>query len=272
MIAGCLTLATGIAGLLFLASLQPVYQSKTFDQWFLSSFNGVGVMMQSSPYPAFDFVPVDRARFLEPFRAMGEPAVDRLADIVGRRDSGRYRAYKKVHSRLPGTIARRLPLPLDPKTTRKRAAAILVLMGTEARPAIPMLLRHLEDRSPDVRFAAAQTLWALVGPEDTNAVPVLTRALEDTDPTTRWVVVRALFKIEPEPTQTLPALIEALKDTDESRRLYAAERLARFQSIDAPEVIPALEAACADSNSQVRRAANHALKAMLLNLAETEQE
>lgn len=71
----------------------------------------------------------------------------------------------------------------DPSTrVRETAARALKGAGTEARPAVPHLVKALKDESFTVRLGAAESLGYIVDPTDETcriAVPALAEALED---------------------------------------------------------------------------------------------
>ncbi len=213
-----------------------------------------------TPYAAFNIQPVNRSQFLEPFRAMGTPGVERLAQMIGRRETTLIELYRTCHSKLPRGVAGQLPVPLNAKRVREQAAAILIMLGEQSRTATPTILKHLRSQDPEIRLMAAEVLMPLVGPQDGQVVSELLKPLNDQDGRVRWLILQAHFKIESEPLQTIPVLLKELNHPEESHRLYSAERLARFLPEEAERIQPALEQAQTDPSSTVRRAASYALQ------------
>ena len=64
---------------------------------------------------------------------------------------------------------------------RLKGVEVLGRMGSAAEPAVPDLVRLLDDADPEVRKAAARTLGR-IGPTAEAAVPALMRALFDSTP------------------------------------------------------------------------------------------
>jgi len=183
---------------------------------------------------------------------------------------------------------------LSDPDVRSRLAAVdaLELMGEEAIPAIPALVRALSDTNRFVRWSAARTLGKLApqgaktaipaltrlfspredldvrlavadalkqfGSQAREAVPTLTEGVNRGDDTSRIAAMRTLEAIGTDSTPALPAIARELKNPDPRVRRAAAEVLGRFRSLAtrfAPQLRPLLE----DSDPDVRRAASEAL-------------
>ena len=140
------------------------------------------------------------------------------------------------------------------------AARCLESIGSEAKPAIPLLIELLNDEDKHVRDAAADALGA-IGPAAKAAVPALAQLLKDGDWPIRRVAATALGKMGPEARPAIPALMEMLKATRWIERSEAASALGKIGS-DAKPAVPALEALLKDENKGVRKAARDALNSI----------
>ncbi len=76
-------------------------------------------------------------------------------------------------------------------TVRRKAAATLGNMGSEAKAVVPALIEALKDKDPGVRREAAYGLGR-IGPEAKAAVPALIEALKDKDGFVRERAMKAL--------------------------------------------------------------------------------
>lgn len=147
------------------------------------------------------------------------------------------------------------PLLFDADAGVREAAALALGLTGDTQAGIELLLERLREPGtpPDSKRLAAA---ALGGMEARPAVPGLTGLLSDRDGRVRRWAVAALGEIADEqavkPLGTLLA-----KDPDPGVRLEAAFRLGKFGGAAAR---PALTAALADANEDVRRVAAAGLK------------
>jgi len=146
-------------------------------------------------------------------------------------------------------------LLFDPDPGVREAAAMALGLTGDTQAGLELLLERMREPgtpSDSKRLAAA----ALGGMEARTAVPVLTKLLADRDPRVRRWAVAALGEIADQ--QTVAPLSKVLaRDSDPGVRVEAAFRLGKFGGEAAR---PALAAALKDSNADVRRLANAALK------------
>ena len=107
----------------------------------------------------------------------------------------------------------------------------------------------------------ANAVWDLSIPKSNAmpAVPSLLRNLQDTNHLVRWHSASTLGAITYNPVVVVPALIRALEDSDGAVAEAAARALGAFGS-DAKQAIPALWAASQHKDSRVSSAAAAALK------------
>ena len=108
---------------------------------------------------------------------------------------------------------------LDDESAANRAAAANTLAGYRRGldPAIPPLLRHLEDAGLPVRDACAGALRKIQPPAVTPAVaPAVIAALQTPDRIARENLVTLLGRLKPDPRAAVPALIAVLREPIDS--------------------------------------------------------
>ena len=127
---------------------------------------------------------------------------------------------------------------------RRAASEALVSMGS---PAITPLIDALQDRNPDVRWAAIRALGKLGDP---TAIKPVTKALRDKDSGVRKTAAEALGKIGD--ARATAALITAVGDEDWSVRQAAVESLGKIGN---PKAVDAVVNTLRDGYSDVRQAA-----------------
>ncbi len=129
---------------------------------------------------------------------------------------------------------------------RETAAAGLLRLGPEARPAASSLLATLADPRPHIRAMVAGQLGSVLPPGDpgrNDAVPALTRLLGDRSPEVRQRAASTLAEFGRREI-ALPVLIESLREPDYLIRVYALwsiERIGPRAASDALAEVVALE-------------------------------
>ncbi len=142
-------------------------------------------------------------------------------------------------------------------TIRYMAARALGKIGPEARAAIPILIKLLDDRDMMLRWAAAGSL-AEIGPRDSTVLLALERAMNDT--TDENLAQRAATALRMIGEAAVPVLLNALHSRDPDVRGRAAGALAQIGT-PAMAVIPDLErAAKLDDDSLVRQVLEGAIQ------------
>jgi len=101
---------------------------------------------------------------------------------------------------------------------------VIGYLGTNAGPAIPTLLRYLEDPDPKKADEAAQSLGA-ISLQPALVVAALARHLEDRNMERRPSAVRALSRFGREAQPAVPALLRILNDTDWNLRELATNAI-----------------------------------------------
>jgi HEAT repeat protein len=149
-----------------------------------------------------------------------------------------------------------------------QAANTLKFMGSNAKPALPDLIKTLShDRLYDGcgtfayyftrRIAPFETLSSM-GAAAQTAVPALHDALSDSDPLIRLVAAEALWKIDPQAKAAVRAMTMALRDRCALVRLRAADGLAGVGP-SAKESVSTLLEVMSDEYDEVRA---HAIMAL----------
>ena len=93
--------------------------------------------------------------------------------------------------------------------TRMKARKALATLG---KPAVSSLMQALENSQLDhLRWEAAKTLGAI---RDARAIPILVKALEDRDPDVAWLAAEALIMLKK--TAWAPLLHELIKSGSDS--------------------------------------------------------
>jgi HEAT repeat protein len=126
-----------------------------------------------------------------------------------------------------------------------------------ALPALPELIRLLDDPDPVIRWNAARTLGK-IGPKAKDAVPHLVKALGQADVAVREHAAEALGDIGPEAQAAIPDLIRVLDDKEPKVRRDAARSLGLMGTV-ARSAVPALKGLLKDPQEMVRDAAQKAL-------------
>ena len=124
-------------------------------------------------------------------------------------------------------------LQSDNVVIRAHAAKAIGHLGSNALPAIPLLLQYVTNVADmDVAEAAAATLGTL-GFEPDRVVPALSNALHSPPPLIRRTAVRALGRFATNSAAARPALAIALVDPEASVRALATNALLKI----APEYL-----------------------------------
>ncbi len=132
-----------------------------------------------------------------------------------------------------------------PSVRNLQALSGFQALGSEAKDAVPALLKIFEaDTSPDSRRSAALAL-GYIGPDARAAVPFLLAAVSDTNASgqnisrVRSGAVFALGGIHADPQLVVPVLTKALNDEDYSVQDQAMWALGHFGA-DAKAALPEL--------------------------------
>jgi hypothetical protein len=114
---------------------------------------------------------------------------------------------------------------------RNFAALSLSLLGTNARPAVPILIGYL--RATNMLAACAATSLGMLRQEPQLVVQALISALLDSRPEVRCAAAHALEQFGDQARSAQPALLSLLNDTDDRTRHVATNALRKI----APEAL-----------------------------------
>ena len=202
-------------------------------------------------------------RELARFGAAATGALPALNDVLQSSDHASRLWARYAIARITGDLPAHLHVFIAALTDRTAlfpgmAAAALAGFGPVAAPAVPHLIREMQDADAEYRWSAAGAL-AAIGPAAVEAVPSLSVALDDPDEKVRWYAAWALGEIGPAAADAVPALIAALNDIDDDVRGYAAHALGNIGGPASHVALPALRALQSDDNPNLYIAATEAL-------------
>jgi HEAT repeat protein len=219
---GAALLILALAGVWLNRPERPVvYQGKDVWTW---------TLQLESPTPA------DRQVAIAALHALGPAAVPPLVSKLRAGPSLARQVREWLGARLPGALGRNLTKNLPPTNyleTRGTAAAGLKVLGTNAAPAVPALLRAMRGGEPRVLWNAAGALGDIGGPAALGLVPLL----NDPNPLVRRGAIFALGEMGPAALPAVPALVRQLGDNDPTYRGAIAFTLSRIGPVAGPGVM-----------------------------------
>ncbi len=190
--------------------------------------------------------------------ALGTNALPALQRHLVARDSTLGRWVSASQNRLPRRLwvpAMQVTRARDALERRWQAAVALAVLGPAAAPALPELVRALEDPEPRVGTAAAEALSRLGPP----AWPGLAAALNSTNEHAFLVASQALHRAGTGASNVAPAVVAALLASPPNRHPQFHSVLARL----GPAVVPPLSAALLETNTVHARVAEEALRQLI---------
>ena len=167
------------------------------------------------------------------WRALGPEGVQMLSRAVEKGNTPLHRAYRTMWPKLPAALQRRFSVPNDHANykTRLGAAALLCSLGSDAKPALPVLTRALRyEPQEGVRLEILACFISLakdMDPKEKREVlPELLRAMRDNSYAIRNNAAMVL-KFYPEQAEVVvPVLLmRTLHDPRPGVRLQAAAAL-----------------------------------------------
>jgi len=197
----------------------------------------------------------------EKWRALGPEGIRMLARAVEKGNRPLDRTYRRMYPKLPAVLQGRLPVPNDHANykTRLGAAALLCSLGSDAKPALPVLTRALRFESQEgVRLEILACFICLAKDMDPKEkrelLPELLRAMRDNSYAIRNSAAMVL-KFYPEQAEVVVPvlLLRALHDPRPEVRLQAAAALDRVvqQAARKAEVTAVVLALTTNEDSQV---------------------
>ncbi len=130
----------------------------------------------------------------------------------------------------------------EKKEEQSAASQAIIGFGPDAAPAVPALVKMLDDRSEKFRETVGQILCDL-GPAARSAVPDLVRSLKDGKARSPEVVIRILGKIGPDARDAVPLLTNLLKE--KKLAIEAVDALGEI-GLAAQSALPAIRQALRD--------------------------
>jgi HEAT repeat protein len=189
-----------------------------YDPWNTSQVRGEGALMALG--------------ILGPSAASAIPELTRLMNSPNDFDRAKNATFALGH--LGGeSLPPLMTVLTNPQSPMCGMAALsLSLLGTNARPAVPILIGYL--RATNMLAACAATSLGMLRQEPHLVVPALTQALHDPRPEIRCAAAHALEQFGDQARSAQPALLSLLNDTDDRTRYVATNALRNI----APKALP----------------------------------
>lgn len=188
-------------------------------------------------------------------RALGTNALPLLRHRLAQREPFLRTARVWLAARLPGQMGRVLTKNLKPisyAAIRTTAANGLKVLGTNAAPAVPDLIRAMHGPDREVMWSAATALGETGGTGALALIPLL----RDPDYNVRHATAYALGQIGGSPAlAAVPALVQCVGEKNESIRSSSLYSLSRIGAVAGPTVSKLVQ----ESHGQDRRNAARAL-------------
>jgi hypothetical protein len=118
---------------------------------------------------------------------------------------------------------------------QNEGGGIIWAFGPMAKPAIPDLIKMLENKDQEIASSAMSALQGV----GADTIPPLIELLHNPNPEFRRRAASVLGMMEPKAHTAVPALLQCLEDKNEGVRINAVRSLG-FIREDAPIVVPAL--------------------------------
>ena len=191
----------------------------------------------SSTYPRRD------AEAIQALRAMGDPAVRQLAEIVEREDSALSKKLLKHADRIP-VIAEVIP---NKYWYRTMAAMALGELGTNASAAIPALRKMSNDSDPNLRRVAAAALVLV----QNEPIEKFISASLDYDSTNASKAYGVILSLGPHAKEGIPAYLREVESTNNRIRVRALTVLG-YICTESPECVPVFTNLLTDPDGLIR--------------------
>ena len=157
-----------------------------------------------------------------------------------------------IHNNLD-SIAKLL---VDPNVDlRRKGVEFLDVIEDAAAPALPWLVKRLNDPDKFVRWSAARTFANFTPDQASAAVPGLAKLLSDPDLDLRLTAAKTLAEMGPAAQAAVPALAAAVTRGDTEARVAAMEALQRIGADPGKAAVSQLIEALGNADARVRSAA-----------------
>jgi len=214
---------------------QPEHNRKTLTDWMSEML---------STYPRRN------AEAIQALRAMGDPAVRQLAEIVEREDSALSKRLLKHADRIP-VIAEVVP---SKYWCRTMAAMALGEIGTNASYAVPALRRMANDSDPNLARVAAAALVLV----QNEPIEKFISASLNYDGTNASKAYGVILSLGPHAKEGIPPYLKELESTNNRIRVRALTVL-DYICAESPECVPVFTNLLTDPDGLIRALAIHGL-------------
>jgi HEAT repeats/HEAT repeat len=221
----------------------PVYQGKTLSSWILQH-------AKSSAPPNQDRAAQESAEIA--ICRIGTNGLPTLLAWAGMRDSW----FRKKMLTLMSDEVRWKSRVLSANDYHAGASYGFGVLKSIAKPAVPSLIKLLNDSDPNIRSGAAFCLCQ-IGPAAAEAVPALLQSLDD--PEAQSNAFAALRSIGVKPDVLVPVLIGYLSSTNMGQRGWVVSPLSELGT-DAQAAVPKLLESLDSPEAGLRRAATNLLR------------
>jgi len=232
-------LAAVTAWVVFRPGTDPVYQGRRLSSW--------GKAAARTNVVALD------SQFLKGVEQTGTDAIPVLLNMVRAHDT-------RWKMRLLRLLRKQDFIRFDPpKSDRLNDLGYggFAVLGKRGKAALPDLIRITEGNySPTSEFAAITSLQYL-GSDARAAVPVLVRQTESTNGMIRAAAIAALISVRDSSPAVVAALVDRVDDSSDPVKIYAFEGLRQFAP-DAKSAVPKLEAYIRGTSNNSKPAPNAA--------------
>ncbi|EEF62688.1 HEAT repeat domain-containing protein [Pedosphaera parvula] len=196
---------------------------------------------------------------------IGEPAVPYLLRDFTTKDTSSRQLYRKWYPKMPSSLMKRLPPPVNIRRFRIDASGVLREMGPAADPAVPEYIKALKDPDRAIRETAGFALEFIM-PDDEETIVALVEALKK-EPDLEMVRMglhSIIFERDKRTASAVPGLTEILENELQKGLLdYETVRkiITWLQHLEAKAqpAVPVLKEVVHAQNSTFRFAALEAL-------------
>ena len=184
---------------------EPLHKGKPISYW---------IDHASRPHPS---------NFCGEVREIGSRAIPFLIEKLRTRDTWFRRARIALYQKLPSPVQDRLPEIEDAPSVQYGAAACLSLFGSEAKAAVPELIKLLDNKGTVTQpFASA---LGSIGPAAKDALPALKNALATADLYGQVTIAWAIARIDRDTNLVLNVCTKAIDRTSSDSTTIIASQV-----------------------------------------------
>jgi len=226
--------------------IEPSYKGRTLTTWLTRhADHGVSTILSDD----------DRAEAEAAVRRLGTNALPALLDMAKVRDSSLKAALLE---KLPDQLRTRLGLRAD-YDYNDLARDGFQILGSAAKPAVPVLVTWLNDKDQSVRATALEMLGA-IGPSAEDSIAAIVGLLRTGNSWCDGVALTSLGEIRSKPNLVVPLLVEKITNSSTSRidRIYALMAVGEFHT-EGRAAISVVQEYLSDPDPPTRHYATNAL-------------